>query len=268
MRALARSYAGKVHALGITDNRDGACMSALAAASIAASEGVEPVIHMVTRDRNRIALISDCLGAMALGIGNILCTTGTHQTLGPCRAAKNVFDVDSIQLIQALAALGTDGSIVGEDAFDVPSALCLGATASPQADPLELQVMRTAKKVAAGARFLVTQPVFDIERFDAWWNEVARRGIHEKAAIIAGIEPLTDVEDARAYAAKRPSPMVPDAVIERIASGTDKDAQHAEGVSIALETIERLSSIDGLRGFEFRGDAALEVIEKSGLGDD
>ena len=109
VRAVADRYAGKVHALGVSDNRDRVCMSALAAASLVASGGVEPILHIVTRDRNRIALISECLGAQALGIRNILCTTGTHQTLGQFRAARNVFDIDSIQLLQTYARLGEDG---------------------------------------------------------------------------------------------------------------------------------------------------------------
>src|SRR6202140_5549074 len=98
VRAAARQFAGKVHALGVSDNRDGVGMSATAPAALILAEGVEPILHMTTRDRNRIALVSDCLGAQAMGVRNLLCTSGTHQTLGPCRKAKNVFDIDSIQL--------------------------------------------------------------------------------------------------------------------------------------------------------------------------
>jgi methylenetetrahydrofolate reductase (NADPH) len=266
----ARSYVGKVHALGISDNRDGVCMSAVAAASMVMAEGVEPILHVTTRDRNRIALVSDCLGAQALGIGNLLCTTGTHQMLGGSRNAKNVFDVDSIQLLGLYGGLARDGSLVGQDRFEGAGALCLGATASPYADPLEMQVIRLAKAVAAGASFVITQPVFDVERFEKWWSEVSRRGLHEKVAILAGIQLLADAEAAKAQAARRPSPMIPDGVLQRISAKSDKKSQRAAGIEIALETVSRLSALKGLRGFEVRvdGDAdlAIEFIGKSGLG--
>ena len=258
VRSCVKHYAGKVHGLSVSDNRDDVRMSALAAASLVASAGVEPILHVVTRDRNRIALASVCLGAQALGVRNLLCTTGTHQTLGVCGQARNVFDVDSIQLLQMYRDLGADGG-----------GLCLGATAAPYADPLELQVMRLAKKVAAGAEFLITQPVFDVERFEAWWSAVTARGIHEQVVILAGIRPLTNAESARAYAEKPPRPMIPEAMLERVCSAGDTRAQRAAGIQIAVETIGKLSAMAGLRGFEIRSDgddeAALEVIEKAGL---
>jgi methylenetetrahydrofolate reductase (NADPH) len=270
VRAAAQRFAGKVHALGVSDNRDGVHMSALAAASLVLAEGVEPIVHVTTRDRNRIALVSDCLGAQAMGIRNLLCTTGTHQTLGPCRKARNVFDVDSIQLLGMYGGLAEDGSLVGEERFEGAGPFCLGSTASPNADPLELQVIRLAKAVAAGSKFIITQPVFDVDRFEAWWGEVTKRGLHEKAAIIAGIRPLAAAELAQAYAGKRPSPMIPEAVLQRISAPADTSAQRTVGLEIALETVQRLSSLKGLRGFEVRGDGdadlAIEFIEKSGLG--
>ena len=270
VRQTARRYKGKVHALGISDNCDRVCMSALAAAVLVKAEEVEPILHAITRDRNRIALISDFLGARALGIGNVLCTTGTHQTLGSFRAAKNVFDIDSTQLLQAYANLAADARIVGETAIDGHGPVCLGAVASPDADPAQLQIMRLAKKVAAGAGFLITQPVFDMERFSGWWKEVTAQGLHEKAAMLAGIEILTDAEEARAYAERRPLPRIPAPLLERLGSQSDKQAQRAVGIEIAVETIGRLSDVTGLRGFEVRGgqdhDAVLEVIEKAGLG--
>ncbi|HBG04882.1 MAG: hypothetical protein A2075_01860 [Geobacteraceae bacterium GWC2_58_44] len=269
LRDLARTLAGKVHALGVSDNRDGVHMSALAAAALIGAEGIEPIVHMTTRDRNRIALASDCLGAQAMGIRNLLCTTGTHQTLGPCRSAKNVFDVDSIQLLGICNSLGVDASPLGEDSFEGAGPLCLGSTASPFADPREMQVIRLAKAVAAGSRFVITQPVFDLERFALWWEEVTKRGLHEKVAIIAGIRPLADADHALAYAAKRPSPMIPAAALERISAAGDKKGQRAAGIEIAVETVQRLAGLKGLRGFELRVDGevdiAMELLEKSGL---
>ena len=269
VRALTGYFAGKVHALGVSDNWERVSMSALAAASLVAAEGLEAILHVVTRDRNRVALISDCLGAEALGIRNLLCTSGKHQTLGRYRAAKNVFDVDSIQLLQAYRGLRSDGALVGEDGVGGVGPFCLGAVASPYADPIEMQLMRLGKKVSAGAQFLITQPVFDLQRLETWLDEVTQRGLHEQAAIVAGIQPLCSAEDATTFARRRPDPMVPDEVLARITSAAGGPAQRAAGIEIAVETIQRLSEFSGLRGVQIRGDedpaAAAEVIEKSGL---
>ena len=252
VRAVARRFAGRVHALGVYDNREGVCMSALAAASLVASEGVEPVLHVTTRDRNRIALVSDCLGAQALGIRNLLSTSGTHPSLGRFRAARGVFDVDPIHLIETIGGLRTDGSIVGQSGFEGAGPFCLGAAAAPYADPVEMQMLRLVKKVSAGARFLITQPVYDLERFGVWFKEVTRRGIHEKAAVVVGIRPLTDAGRARSQAEARPSPMIPDALLEQVTSKPGKDAQRAAGIEIALESTERLRGVSGLQGFAIR----------------
>ncbi len=270
VRSRARRYAGRVHALGVSDNKDGVRMSALAAASAIASEGVEPILHLVTRDRNRIALASECLGAHALGVRNLLCTTGTHQTLGRCRGARNVFDIDSIQLLQMCADLTSSRAVLGAEGLRCAGSFCLGAVAAPYADPLEMQVARLTKKAAAGARLLITQPVFDLERFETWWKMVTRAGIHERAAILAGILPLPSAERARAWAETAPRPMIPDAVLARLASKSDDSGQRAVGIELACETIERLRNLEGLRGFEIRSDgdddAEDEIIERSGLG--
>jgi methylenetetrahydrofolate reductase (NADPH) len=270
VRDAARRFAGKVHALGVSDNRNGVCMSATAAATLILGEGVEPILHMTTRDRNRIALVSDCLGAQALGIRNLLCTTGTHQTLGRCRSARNVFDVDSIQLLGLYGGLAVDGSLLGEECFEGAGPFCLGSTASPNADPLEMQLIRLAMAVAAGSTFVITQPVFDLDRFETWWAGVTKRGLHERVAILAGIRPLADADLAREYAARRPNPMIPDPVLQRISAPAEKAGQRAVGMEIALETVQRLSALKGLRGFEVRADGdadiAVEFIEKSGLG--
>jgi len=270
LRDVARRFAGKVHALGVSDNRDRVSMSALAAATIVAAEGVEPILHVVTRDRNRIALVSEALGAQALGIRNLLCTSGTHQVLGSFRTAKNVFDVDTVQLLQTYSNLAGDGSLVGEDGFAGMGPFCLGGVAAPYADPMELQVLRLDKKNRAGARFFVTQPIFDLERFNQWWQEVIRRGLHEKAAIVAGIQPLVDATKAKEFADSRPQPRIPDEILSRLSAASGATGQRAAGIAIALETIGRLSGVKGLRGFQIcvdgDVDAALEVIEKSALG--
>ncbi|MBI5576807.1 MAG: methylenetetrahydrofolate reductase [Deltaproteobacteria bacterium] len=269
LRAAAGLFAGKVHAVGINDNRDGVRMSALAAASHVLAEGVEPILHITTRDRNRIALASDCLGAQALGVRNLLCATGTHQTLGPFRRARNVFDIDPIQMLEMIEGLARDASLLGEDRIDGAGPFCLGAKASPYEDPMGLQVIRLAKAVAAGAKFIITQPVYDIERFEFWWAEATRRGLHEKVAVIAGIRLLANADFARTCAARRPDPKIPAALLERITAPGDRKGQRDVGVEIALETVQRLSGLKGLRGFEVRvdedTDLAVEFLERSGL---
>ncbi len=269
LRETARRYLGKVHCLGISDNRDRVLMSALAAASIVAAEGVEPILHVVTRDRNRIALISEALGAQALGINNLLCTSGTHQVLGPYRSAKNVFDIDTVQLLKTYANLAGDGTLVGERGFTGAGLFCLGAVAAPYGDPMELQISKLAKKIQAGTCYFITQPIYDLERFNQWWQEITRLGLDKKAAFVAGIQPLLDAQKAREFADGRPSPRVPEAILSRLTSASGPAAQRAAGIAIALETIKQLSQVKGLRGFQICADgddaAALEIIEKSSL---
>ena len=272
LRAVAKRYAGKVHAVGVSDNRDRVAMSALAAASLLKAEGLEPILHVTTRDRNRIALVSEALGAQALGIRNLLCTSGTHQTLGRYRAARNVYDVDAVQLLQTYANLASDCGLLGESGLEGAGPFCLGAVASPDAGPPDLQLMRLAKKMRAGAKFLVTQPVFDPESFEAWWETVARRGMNGQVAILAGIRPLSDADLAPAPAGLRQSPGIPDALAARVASLGDPGARRAASVEIALETIRRLSNLPGIRGFCISADgdheAVLRIIEGSGLAGD
>jgi methylenetetrahydrofolate reductase (NADPH) len=273
VRAAARQFAGKVHAIGVNDNRDQVAMSAMAAAALIAAEGLEPILHITTRDRNRIALVSEALGAQALGIRNLLCTSGTHQTRGRFRAAKNVYDIDSIQLLQMFAGLAKDGRLVGEErGIESAGPFCLAAVAAPFADPLEIQIMRLGKKTRAGAKLLITQPIYDRERFDVWWKEVTRHGLHEQAAIVAGIQPLVGSHLKEAQESKQPLPRIPEAMLGQILAGKDPAAQRVKAVEIALETIAQLSKLPGLRGFciSSEGDleASLQIIDKSGLRSD
>jgi methylenetetrahydrofolate reductase (NADPH) len=269
LREAAGCYAGKVDALALSDNRDRVSMSALAAAAIVAGEGLEPILHVTTRDRNRIALVSEALGACALGVRNLLCTSGTHQTLGPFRAARNVYDIDAVQLLRAYSGLADDGSLVGQAGFAGAGGLCLGAAASPAADPLELQLSRLEKKVAAGAKFLVTQPIWDLERFDAWWREVCGRGLHERVAILAAVRPLGAEDLAGPSQGKPPSERIPPALLQRVASADGAAARRAVALDVALETVQRLAGVAGLRGWSFSADgdtqAVAEILDRSGV---
>ena len=139
----------------------------------------------------------------------------------------------------------------------------------PYADPLELQISKLVKKIRAGTSYFITQPVYDLERFNQWWQEITRQGLHEKAAFVAGIQPLLDAQKAREYAAGRPSPRIPEAILSRLTSAYGAAAQRAAGIAVALETIKKLSQVKGLRGFQICADgdidAAQEIIEKSAL---
>ena len=270
LQAAAKRLVGKVHAVGVSDNRDRVAMSALAAASLLQTAGLEPILHVTTRDRNRIALVSEALGAQALGIRNILCTSGTHQTLGRYRAARNVYDLDPVQLLQVYANLAGDCGLLGESGIAGAGPFCLGAVASPEAEPRDLQLIRLGKKSRAGAKFLVTQPVYDVDRFEAWWQEITRRGLHEQVAMVAGIQPLTNGHLPEAQPGQRPLTKIPDPLVGRVLSKTVPAARRAVAIEIALETVRRLSKLSGLRGLCIAADgdheAALEIIEKSGWG--
>jgi methylenetetrahydrofolate reductase (NADPH) len=275
LRDLFRLYKGKVCAVGVSDNRGRVGVSALAAASLALSEGVEPVMHLVTRDRNRIALISDVLGARALGVENLLVTSGEHQTLGAFGRAKRVYDVDTVQFIDSLVRLSSDAGLVGEKSLEA-GPLFLGATADPEAEPVEMQLMRLRKKIAAGARFIVTSPVFDPDRFLAWLDQAKNIFDGKKVALVAGIRVLHGAADAESLAAQRPRVTVPQNTLARLqgAQGMDApnaDAQRAEGIKIALETIDALKADPRIAGFELAADddhdAVLTVAEKCGLGE-
>lgn len=270
VRETAKRFAGKVHALGVSDNRETVRMAALAAAALVAGEGIEPILHVTTRDRNRIALVSEALGAQALGIRNVFCTSGSHQTLGRFRAARNVYDIDSVQLVQTYARLHADCSLLGEGGIAGAGPFCLGAVASPDADPLALQVSRLAKKAEAGAAFLITQPIYDLERFHAWWKAVSQRGVHQRVAILAGIQPLSEDKLAEARDGGQSRTRVPQATLHRVGSAESAAGRRAAAIDVALETIQQLATLPGLRGFAVCGDgdcdAALEIVERSKLG--
>ncbi|MDR3645191.1 MAG: methylenetetrahydrofolate reductase, partial [Clostridia bacterium] len=188
VRKKARMLVGAADAANITDNQAAVVrMSSIAAGILASQEGIEPVIQMTCRDRNRIALQSDLLGAWALGARNLLCLSGDHPSLGNHKQAKNVYDIDSIQLLQAVARLQNEGVFLSGGKCRHPPYFFLGATANPFADPSELQLMRLQKKIAAGAQFIQTQAVYDVEAFEQWMARVRALGLHEKAYIQAGI---------------------------------------------------------------------------------
>jgi len=266
VRRKAAMLRDHVDAVNLTDNQTAVVrLSSLASSLACLQEGAEPVMQMTCRDRNRIALQSDALGAASLGIRNILCLSGDHQTFGDQKGSKNVYDLDSIQLLMALDGL-RKGSVLGGDKLDSAPDLFLGAAANPFAGPKDYRAIRLAKKVAAGADFVQTQAVFDVDRFEEFMAQARDLGIHEKAGILAGVLPVKSAKAARFMQAKVAGMSVPDEVVERMSSAQDAKR---EGVAICVETIERLRRIDGVRGVHIMAvaweDVVPSVVEMAGI---
>jgi methylenetetrahydrofolate reductase (NADPH) len=234
-------------AVNAADNHYGVSMSSLAASAALRQAGIEPVFQIVTRDRNRIALQSDLLGAAYLGIRNVLCLSGFHQTLIGCGESANVFDIDSIQLIDIVRKMNgghlSDGTKIQGD-----FAVLIGAAANPDLKPLELNIIRLGKKIAAGADFIQTQAVFDVDNFKAWLKAVGDAGLAGRAAILAGVLPLRSAAQAVELTSAHTDFIIPETIIDRLTAAGDAGAQEKEGVSIAAETINKLKGLPGLKG--------------------
>ncbi len=267
---------GVVDAANITDNQTAIVrMSSIAAGVLALQEGVEPVIQITCRDRNRIAIQSDVLGAYSLGIKNILCLTGDHQQFGNHATSKNVFDMDSIQLIQTLKTMRDEKQFLCGDEIKnskkapvVEPRVFIGGAANPFGDPFEFRVIRLAKKVIAGVDFIQTQCIYDIERFEAWMKQVCDRGLHEKVNIMAGVTPLKSARMAMYMRDSVAGLTVPDSYIERL-SGVPKEDAAAEGIKICVEQIQRLREIEGVAGVHIMAieweRRVPEILEQAGL---
>lgn len=260
---------GFVDAVNVTDNQTAIVrMSSIAASVHILNQGLEPVMQMVVRDRNRIALQSDLLGAYSLGIRNILCLSGDHQSFGDCAGGQNVHDIDSMQLLQTVRHMRDNGKFLGGDDIKRPPQMFAGAAANPFADPFEIRVPRLAKKVAAGAEFIQTQCIYNLDRFEQWMKAVCDRGLHEKVSILAGLTPFKTAGMAKYMKNRVPGMDVPDDVVKRMAD-TPKEKQPEEGIKICIESIERLKSVKGVRGFHIMAieweEKVPEIVEKSGL---
>jgi methylenetetrahydrofolate reductase (NADPH) len=238
---------GNVDGANITDNQTAIVrMSSIAAGAIALSCGVEPIIQMVCRDRNRLAMQSDILGAAALGIQNILCLSGDHQTFGNHPDAKNVYDVDSMQLIALVKRMRDDKQFLcGDEIKEHEPKLFIGAVANPFADPFEFRVMRLAKKIDAGADFIQTQCIFDMKKFAEWMKMVVDEGLHEKVYILAGLTPVRSHKALRYMKNNVAGMSIPDELITRMESAKDPKE---EGVKICVEMIEQIKGMKGVSG--------------------
>ncbi len=252
---------GFVDAVNVTDNQTAIVrMSSIAASTHLLNKGLEPVMQMVTRDRNRIALQSDIMGAYSLGIRNILCLSGDHQTFGSQPDAMNVFDIDSMHLIRTLRDMRDEGKDMSGHELKCPPRMFIGAAANPFADPFEYRVIRLAKKIDAGVDFIQTQCIYNMDRFKEWMKMARDEGLTEKVYIMAGVTPLKSAGMANYMATKVAGMDIPEPVLKRIA-GVPKDRASKEGIAMCVETIAELREIEGVHGVHIM---AIEWEEKVG----
>lgn len=258
---------GFCDAVNITDNQTSIVrMSSIASAIKIIQLGMEPIIQMVTRDRNRIALQSDLIGAAALGVKNVLCLTGDHQCFGNHPSSKNVFDIDSIQLIKMFKDMRDEHKFQCGEEMKHPPNIFIGAAANPFADPFDFRPIRLAKKVNAGVDFIQTQLVYNVEKFKEYMKKVREMDLHEKVYILAGVGPIKSVGMAK-YMQKNVAGMdVPDKIVERLKKSKDTKE---EGINICVDIIQEIKEIEGVSGVHIMAIAWEEavpiIVEKAGL---
>ena len=273
IRKKASILRGFADAYNVTDNQTAVVrMSSIAGAKILLDEGLEPVMQMTVRDRNRIALQSDLLGAWALGLRNCLCISGDHQKAGAVGklkghpGSKNVYDVDSIQMLSILKGLRDEGILESGDKLNESVPFFIGAAWTPFAPPEDFRIIRLAKKVEAGADFIQTQAVFDVPRFKAEMKKALEMGITEKTAILAGIIVPKSAGMLKYMNNNVPGVEVPEELINRMKSAADKTA---EAALVTVELIRAVREIPGVKGVHLQAIEAEEmlpeIIDKAGL---
>jgi len=248
VKEKAQHLKGNVDAVNITDNQTAMVrMSSWAASLLLIQEGLEPNFQMVCRDRNRLAMQADILGAYAHGIRNMLCLSGDHCMFGDHPTAKGVFDIDSMQLINMVKQMRDEGKFQGGADIEDPPKIFIGAAANPFADPFEWRVHRLAKKINAGVDFIQTQCIYNMDKFREWIKQANDMGLTEKAYILAGVTPMKSVGMAKYMKSKVPGMDVPDEVIKRL-QGAGKGKVADEGIKFACEQIEEFKEMKGVAG--------------------
>lgn len=280
IREKAEHLKGNVDSVNITDCQTAVVrMSSISVGVQLLQFGIEPNIQMTARDRNRIAIQSDLLGAAALGIKNLLCLTGDHQTFGNHAMAKNVFDMDSISMLQMVKAMRDDGVVQAGDKMDVPPRFFIGAAANPFADPFDFRPYRLAKKVRAGANFIQTQLVYNVPKLAEYMKRAGDLGILDDVFVLAGVGPIKSPGMARYMANNVPGLDVPDEIVQRMSGAAkgipqdDKKARRAawreEGIDICVEIIQQVREIPGVSGVHIMAieweEAVPTIVEKAGL---
>jgi methylenetetrahydrofolate reductase (NADPH) len=267
--AALKALGDSLSAVNVSDNHCGVAMSSLAASVAVIKSGAEPICQIVTRDRNRIALQSDLLGAAYLGIRNVLCLSGYHQTLIGCPESASVYDIDSTQFIEIATNMSEKGELANGTKIDERFSMLVGAVANPFLKPLELNMLKLNKKIGAGAKFIQTHAVFDVEQFSQWLDATSNEGITKKAAIIASVLPLDNAVEAERLRDTYTDYSIPDAVVERLKAAGSDDAQKKEGLAICVEMIKKLKEINGVRGIHIlsggKEKVVPEILAASGL---
>ncbi len=276
---MAKTIKPYCDAFNITDNQTAVVRMSSIGTGIMIKTKLEmdPVIQIVTRDRNRLAIQADVLGAAAFDIMNVLAISGDHQTLGNHPGSKNVHDLDSMQLLQCLAGLREGRFMNGDELETEPPHLFIGAAANPFGHPMEYRVARLAKKVAAGAQFIQTQPVFAMDIFKKYMEDARDMGLHEKTYIMAGIIPMKSIGMAKYMRDKVAGVIVPDDKVARLDKAREgiEDKQERikkireEAVKISVEEIHQAMEIPGVHGVHIMAVAweeiIPEIVEKAGL---
>jgi len=261
---------GACDAVNVTDNQTAIVrLSSVATCALLCQQGIEPVMQMTCRDRNRLAIQADVFGAAALGVRNLLCLTGDHQCFGNNPTAKNVYDLDSIQLIQMVARMRDQGVIAADVPIEGQVPLFVGGAANPFGDPFDFRVIRLAKKIAAGADFIQTQCIFDLPRFKEFMKRAVDRGLHEKVHILAGVMPLKSAGAARYINNNVAGIYVPDDLVKRMAGAGRGQKAQAEGMKLCAETIQQVREIEGVHGVHIMAveweEAIKPIVEMAGL---
>jgi 5,10-methylenetetrahydrofolate reductase len=269
IRRKAKILKGNIDAANVTDGQTAVVrMASWAACHIGKEEGLDPIVQMTCRDRNRIALQMDVLGVAALGIANLLCLTGDHQKFGNHPMAKGVYDLDSIQFIKVVKDMRDEKKFQCGEEMAVEPHLFVGGAANPFADPLEFRAVRLGKKVAAGADFIQTQLVYNVDKFAEWMKMVRDRGLHEKVKILAGVGPIKSVGAAKYMKNRVPGMDVPDSVIARL-QGVTKEQVPKEGIRLCVDIINQVREIEGVAGIHLMAieweEAVPEIVEAAGL---
>jgi methylenetetrahydrofolate reductase (NADPH) len=265
----AQTLRGYADAVNVTDNQAASVrMASIPVAALLLKHGIEPVMQMTCRDRNRLAIQADLLGASALGIRNVLCLSGDHGIWGDHPEAKNVYDLDSIHLVRMVRNMTEHGLLDNGRSISPAPRFFIGAASNPFAPPYDFRSVRLGKKVAAGARFVQTQLIYNVERFRTFMSRVRERGLHEKVHILAGVGPVKSVGQASFMASKVAGMEVPQEIVDRMAK-TPKAAQPEEGIRICAEIIEQVQEIPGVAGVHIMAvhwaEAVPEIVRRVGL---
>ena len=239
---------GNVDACNVTDNQTSVVrMSSLAGCILVKESGTEPLLQMVVRDRNRIAIQSDLLGASALGVRNLLCLSGDHQKFGDDPQAKNVFDIDSMQLIHLAKMMRDEGVFPSGDKLEGAPKFYIGCAVNPFADPYEIRVARLKLKIDAGADFVQTQCIYNMDTFKQYMEDAKKLGLHERVKILAGVTPLKSAGMAKFMNRMVAGIDIPEDVIKRIAD-EPKEKQAAKGIEMCIEQIQEVKEMEGIAG--------------------